>query len=134
MSQQFLETQTQLAWMFAALDQFEVGLGRRLVQKCQRLDERWHVVLVANGCRQKFLGRCFMHQFKRLADEVSQASLLHTLGCRIDRCQRVADRNMLSGPQYPVFRVHYLEADRARSDIAEGANHRARRKLGLLLA
>ena len=71
---------------------------------------------------------------ERLRGQIPEAPLLNTLGCRVDRCQRIHHRLLVGRIGEPVFRVHDLESHRSTSHLPKAAQACATHKLLLLCA
>ena len=134
MRQQLLEREPLLAGMLSLEELFDVGIGWRPVQETDCVGERGHAEFLRDLCRQQFFRRFFLHREQRLVSQVPQPALLHTFGCRIDRCERVGHRRFLLGPQQAVLGVNHLETGAAPAHFAEAAYLYAWLELGLLLA
>ena len=130
--EQFLERQPALRRVAARGEQLDIGAGRRPVHIGQRLDQGRQLEFGQQARRQVVGERAVVDGLERLGREDAQPSLLHAVGGRIDRGQRVLDALGVEAVRAPVLRVGDLQAQRAASRLAIQAQPHAADELRLL--
>ena len=132
--QQFLEREALLARVTARNHQRDVRVGRRPVQVANGFRERGHREFTAYRIGQQLLRRRALHRLQCLTGQAAQPALLHALGRRVDRRERIVDGGILAVAQEPVLRVDHLEAGAALADFAETGHAHTVLELRLLVA
>ena len=85
MCEEFFESESLLTGVCARINAREICIWWGLMQVKQRIEQRGHVVLLANFIGQQFIGRRGLCNLQYLTGKVSEPALLHAFGGRVDR-------------------------------------------------
>ncbi len=136
MRQQLLEGEPALRRVAPLLQLRQRRIGRRPVQVAHGVGEQRQLQRRQQLRRQPLaqtVGRA-VEPLQRGVGEAPPGRLVHTLGGRVDRCERLLDRRRGPIRHAPVLRVDHLEARRPAAHLAEAAQTRPAHERLLLSA
>jgi hypothetical protein len=132
MGQQLFKRQSSLGGMPGARKAAIRLVGRRPMQQPHGVCQRRHLEFLEHPWRQQFLQAAVPELRQRLLGQVAPAQLMHPLGGRIDRRQRLLDLRGRVVPHPLDLGMDDLEAARPAAHLAETPQRRTAGHVGLL--
>ena len=133
MREQLLKGKASLAGMRARYQFLRIRIRRWTVQVLDCIGERWHAELFRDRGGQQLCRRHRTHASQCLVGEIAQATLLHTLGGRVYRCQRVGACSRLVLPYNTILGMDHFETGLAAAHFAKTGEVYTGLELRLLL-